>query len=375
MNNPIALRHKALKHFLANTFLVLFGTTFTLGAFDLAVYLLPKHLLPGPLRNLNLVMQIRSETFFVRDPELGHMIRPGTDFFFPGEEFRFRLQTRLNFPNAGFRGGTLGGPVWGAAFGDSFTFGAGVDQAKSWVGQLADLTKREIINFGSPGQGPHQYTRIFRRYGAPLLPKFVFYGLFTNDLKDGIRFEGRRANPEKRLSAKQFMKRYSASYNVFGNFFRSLKRMSKNDTRNEIGLKLLERKLRSPYGVAENKFASAWAAVAREIEDAVEETKRINATFVLLYFPSKEEVYWELAKDKIEAIDLFKERIERLRKVTLTFCASRHLWCLDLTPALKARGLRGEKLYYPVDIHWNEEGNTVVAQEIYKFLVEKKLIE
>jgi SGNH hydrolase-like domain, acetyltransferase AlgX len=133
--------------------------------------------------------------------------------------------------------------------------------------------------------------------------------------------------------------------------------------------------LRSPYGVAESRFASAWTAVARQIEDAVEESKRINATFVLLYFPSKVEVYWELTKGKIKEIELFKERIERLRKVTMAFCVSRGLWCLDLTPALKARGQRGEKLYYPVDIHWNEEGNTVAAREIYEFLVEKKLID
>jgi hypothetical protein len=367
-----------VKSFLAKTALVLLSICFTLGAFDLIVYLLSKYLLPDPLRNLNSVMQIRSGTHRVRDPEIGYMIMPKTDFFFPGKEFRFRLQTRLNFPTAGFRGGTLGGPVWGAAFGDSFTFGAGVDQAKSWVGQLAELTQREILNFGTPGQGPHQYTRIFRRYGAPFRPRIVFYGLFTNDLKDGVRFERRQANgekPEKKFSAKKFMRRYSTSYNLLGILFSKLKEMRKNDTRNEIGLKLLERHLRNPYGVGESRFASAWIAIAREIDDAVEESKRINATFVLLYFPSKEEVYWELTKDKIKDVEVFTERIERLRKVTNAFCVSRGIWCLDLTPALKTRALRGEKLYYPVDIHWNEAGNTVAAQEIYKFLMEKNLIE
>jgi GDSL-like Lipase/Acylhydrolase family len=366
-----------LKGFLAKVALVLLSICVTFGVFDIAVYLIPKHLLPDGLKDLNSVMQIRSGAHRVRDPELGHMIRPGTDFFFPGEEFRFRFQTRLNLPNAGFRGGNLSGPVWGAAFGDSFTFGV-VDQAKTWVGRLAELTKREIINFGTPGHGPHQYTRILRRYGVPFRPRIVFYGLFTNDLKDGVRFESRQANgekPEKKFSAKQFMRRYSTSYNLLGILFSKLKKMRKNDTRNEIGLKLLERHLRNPYRVGEDGFASAWTAVAREIDDAVEESKRINATFVLLYFPSKEEVYWELIKDKIKDIEAFKERIERLRKVTNAFCVSRDLWCLDLTPALKTRGLRGEKLYYPVDIHWNEEGNAVVAQEIYKFLVAKSLIE
>jgi hypothetical protein len=39
----------------------------------------------------------------------------------------------------------------------------------------------------------------------------------------------------------------------------------KNDTRNGIGVKLLEQSLRSPYGVAESRFGSAWTAVARQI--------------------------------------------------------------------------------------------------------------
>jgi hypothetical protein len=92
---------------------------------------------------------------------------------------------------------------------------------------LAELTKREIVNFGTPGQGPHQYTRIFQRYGAPLRPKIVFYGLFANDLKDGIRFEGRQADrekPEKKFSAKQFMRRYSTSYNLLGILISRLKK-------------------------------------------------------------------------------------------------------------------------------------------------------
>jgi hypothetical protein len=175
-----------VKGFLAKAGLVLLSICFTLGAFDLAVYLIPKHLLPDGLRNLNSVMQIRSGAHRVRDPELGYMIRPGTDFFFPGEEFRFCFQTRLNFPNSGFRGGTLGGPVWGAAFGDSFTFGAGVDQAKSWVGQLAELTKREIVNFGTPGQGLINILESFRGMEHRFGPKLFFTGYLQTTSKMGF---------------------------------------------------------------------------------------------------------------------------------------------------------------------------------------------
>jgi len=361
-----------VKSFLAKTALVLLSILFTLGACDLTVYLLPRHFLPGPLRNLVFLME--KDTYFVMDPPIGHMIRPQTDYFFPGEEFSFRTRTRLNFPSAGFRGGTLGGPAWGAAFGDSFTFGAGIDHEATWVARLSRLTNREIINFGVPGHGPHQYTRIFQKYGAALRPKVVFYALFSNDLKDGVRFEAPPANRRQRMTAKRFMKRYSASYNIFSNVSRSFKKSWTNDTRNTVGLKLLDRRLRDPYGIADQRFESAWVGLARQIEDAHEESKRINATFVLLYFPQKEEVYWELAKHRIDSIDVFKERIDRLRKTIVAFCGARDLFCLDLTPTLKARGLRGEIFYFPVDIHWNVNGNSLVAQEIYKFLLEKKLI-
>ncbi|MDP2605832.1 MAG: GDSL-type esterase/lipase family protein [Deltaproteobacteria bacterium] len=361
-----------VKRFLAKTALVLSSILFTLGAFDLTVYLFPRQLLPGPLRNLVFLMD--GDTYYVKDPPIGSMIRPHTDYVFPGEEFSFRIQTRLNFPNTGFRGGTLGGPAWGAAFGDSFTFGAGVDQEATWVAQLSRLTNREIINFGVPGHGPHQYTRIFQKYGVGLRPKVVFYALFSNDLKDGVRFEAPQANRRQRMTAKRFMKRYSASYNILNNVSRSFRKRWTHERRNTIGLKLLDRRLRDPYGIADRKFASAWAGIARQIENAHDESKRINATFVLLYFPQKEEVYWELAKERIESIGVFKERVDRLRKTIVAFCGARDLLCFDLTPTLKARGLRGEIFYFPVDIHWNENGNRLVAQEIYRFLLEKKLI-
>ncbi|MDH3442574.1 MAG: GDSL-type esterase/lipase family protein [Deltaproteobacteria bacterium] len=363
-----------LKSFIIKTTLVLFSVSFALVAFDLTVYLLPKQLVPGPLLKIVHQMEINSGSYFRRHPTLRFTIKPNTDFVFAGEDFSFRLQTRLNYPDAGFRGGTLGGPVWGAAFGDSFTFGVGVDQAATWVGRLSALTNREIINFGVPGHGPFRYTRILQKYGVPLRPKFVFYALFANDLEDGLRFERRYDGRKQNMSVKRFLKKYSVSYNLFRNLSRALKRDLRDNSWDGIGVKLLDRKLRDPYSVPDGKFDAAWTAVATQIDNAIDESKRINATFVLLYVPTKEEVYWKLAKEKVKSIERFEERIEKLRKTTAEFCESRRLSCLDLSPALKTRGLSGEKLYFPVDIHWNEKGNSVVAEEIYKFLVENNLI-
>jgi len=367
-----------LKNTLINTALISFGVFFALSMFDVAVYLSPKDILPSPLLNLVQQMEMNSGSNYRIDPEIGILLKPGTNFVFAGDEFTFRLQTRLNFPDAGFRGGTLGGPAWGAAFGDSFTFGAGVDQTETWVGQLAKFTNREIINLAVPGHGPYQYTRILQKYGTPLRPNIVFYTLFTNDLENTRRFEERQKTQQRRnrrLSIKRFFKNYSASNNLFRNLIYSFKKQSRDDTWDGIGLKLLARKLRNPYSIPDGQFDSTWATVAKQIEAAVEESKRINAIFVFLYFPSKEEVYWQLAKERVKPIKDFEERIERLSKTAENFCRSQQLLCLDLTSALKHRGMAGEKLYFSIDIHWNERGHLVVAQEIFKFLRDKNIIK
>jgi hypothetical protein len=366
-----------LKNTLVNAALMAFGVFFALSAFDIAVYLSPKDILPSPLLNLVQQMEMNSGSHYLNHPEIGHILKPGTDFVFTGDEFTFKLQTHLNYPDAGFRGGTLGGPAWGAAFGDSFTFGAGVDDTATWVAQLAKLTNREIINFAVPGHGPHQYTRIFQKYGKPLRPKIIFYTLYTNDLEDGQRFEKRHKShksSKRTFSINRFLKNYSASNNLFRNLTRSFITKRGDNTWGGIGLKLLERKLRNPYGIPDGEFESTWAAIAKQIEGAVDESKRINATFVFLYFPSKEEVYWQLDKEKVKPIKDFEERIERLSKTTQSFCRFRQLLCLDLSSALRHLGLNGEKLYFPVDIHWNERGHLAVAQELFKFLGEKNLI-
>jgi GDSL-like Lipase/Acylhydrolase family len=364
-----------VRNLVINTALILFSVLLALAAFDFAVYWLPKNILPGPMQKLAQQMEINSGKLYRRHPALGYVIKPETDFVYFGEDFSFRFQTRLNYPDAGFRGGTSGGPAWGAAFGDSFTFGVGVDQNATWVALLSKMVNREIINFGVPGHGPYQYTRVLKIYGIPRRPKIVFYTLFANDLKDGLRFQNRKTRRKRNITFKQFLKRSSASYNLVGNFTQFLEKNLANNTWDGIGLKLLSRKLRNPHDVPEKYFQSAWAGLATQIDDAIAESRRIQATFILLYFPSKEEVYWELVKARVAAIEHFEERIQRLSKTTHDFCEARQLLCLDLGPALKDRGLRGEIFYFPVDIHWNERGHLVVAQAIHKFLIAHKIVE
>jgi hypothetical protein len=77
------------------------------------------------------------------------------------------------------------------AVGDSWTFGFGVDDAAAWTRILNDsLRPARVVNLGLIGAGPGQYTRVLERFGLPLHPSVVLYGVFPgNDLDDQEAFD------------------------------------------------------------------------------------------------------------------------------------------------------------------------------------------
>jgi hypothetical protein len=282
------------------------------------------------------------------------------------------MKTNLKFPGAGFRGGTLGGPPWGVAVGDSFTFGLGVNQEVTWIAQLANLSRHDIINPGVPGWGPQQYTRTLEQYGFRLKPKIVFYGLFSNDVGNVTRF-AKDDGHFNRFSLRQFLRLNSVTFNLFRNLRRT-KISVKDIELAGVGLRFSSESLQSRVSSDSKRFPQGWPLTRQQIETAYNESQRSNATFVLLYFPSKEEVYWKAIKEKSKSLEPLDDRIDQLRKTTMEFCHSRGFFCIDLTPALKRRAEQGEKVYFSADSHWNDAGNRIVADEIYKQLVEKNIL-
>jgi lysophospholipase L1-like esterase len=354
--------------------LALFGIVLAVFAIEFGVRLLPESLLPLSLRDLVHAMTFRAPGNYVVDPELGYLLPPATDFQSTNSEYSFRVKTNLNYDHAGFRGGTMGGAAWGVAVGDSFTFGIGVNQEATWEAQLARLSQREIVNLGVQGYGPQQYTQVLEKFGIALHPKVVFYCLFTNDLRDSEQYERWRRHPPPKFSVKVFLQNYSVLYNVIHQWRRARTQGSRYVDLHEVGQDLSLRKLRDEIVADSRRMATAWPLVARAIDKAFDQSRQTNTTLVVLYFPSKEEVYWDLIKQKMKSLEAFDDRVDQLKKATLQYCQSRQLICLDLTPALKRRAHLKEKLYFSIDTHWNELGHKVVAAEIYQFLVGQRLL-
>jgi SGNH hydrolase-like domain, acetyltransferase AlgX len=361
-------------NFLEKAGLVFFGIVAAVVTLEVGARLVPRRFLPSSLLPIIQEMEgrLHSTDPYLPDPDLWYVIKPGTDLIFQHPEAKFKIKTNLNFPTAGFRGGTLGRPAWGVAVGDSFTFGFGVNQEATWIAQLAKLSQREIINLGVPGWGPQQYTRTLERYGFPLHPKIVFYGLFSNDVGNVIRFAKDEGHFNE-FSMRRFLRLHSVTFNLFRRLRRAKKAVNDIEL-GDVGLKFSSANLKDRIISDGKRLSRGWASTKREIERAYRDSQRLSAVFVLLYFPSKEEVYWESIKEKTKSLSSFDEGIDQLRKTTLGFCQSSRLLCIDLTPALKKHASQREKVYFSFDTHWNEAGNRFVAEEIYKGLMAKKIL-
>ena len=247
-----------MKPFFGKALAILFGIVFAILLLEILGRALPVSLLPTALHTLIEEMAIGTRRYSLVHNDLKHTIKPGTDFELKQPEFVFRFKTNLNFPDAGFRGGTLGGPVWGIALGDSFTFGSGVNQEATWVARLATLANRDVLNLGVPGYSPTQYTRALEKYGLSLSPKIIFYALYTNDLVDSISFEKWLNGHRKKPTIKNYLRQNSITYHLFSKLRGWQKPRSRTIEVPDVDVKLMPRKLNDPYGLGKNSYDSGW---------------------------------------------------------------------------------------------------------------------
>jgi hypothetical protein len=307
----------------------------------------------------------QAENFFTADAEIGFKIPPDTDFVLKHPDYTIRIKTNLNLKDAGFRGGVLGGPAWGVAVGDSFTFGIGVEQEETWTALVARSVQRDVVNLGIPAQAPPQYTRVLERYGLPLKPRVVFYGVYFNDLEPATV----SVRTGQRFSLGRYIRDYSYAFNLIrqSRFTSAAPAALANTNNGEISLDAAG--LRRMLEDQTEHFAERWATVASQIDEAVAEARKADAQIVILYLPSRWEVYW----DSLKRANHFPESMDvsQLRNTLAQHCEAHHLSCLDLITSLKSAADEGKHLYLPIDGHWTREGNRVVADGIRAYLANR----
>ncbi|MGE5232894.1 MAG: SGNH/GDSL hydrolase family protein [Acidobacteriota bacterium] len=116
-------------------------------------------------------------TYIVYDRELGWTVRPNASKSF------YRANAAGIRADREYAPEPPAGVVRLAAFGDSFTHASDVPNDSTWEARLEALDPRlEVLNYGVPGFGPDQALLRYRREGARFHPQVVLLGYMSENI-------------------------------------------------------------------------------------------------------------------------------------------------------------------------------------------------
>lgn len=265
------------------------------------------------------------------------------------------------------------------ALGDSFTFGMGVEQEKTYPAQLERILNEgnhtvEVINCAVTGYDMWQHNVALQKKARTYRPDLVTLGVFVNDLLYSLApleisqpgYQGE--NPFTRKGVRSWLHRIYI-YNVM----RNLEDRLKYRFRSRFDAKYLQgiaaRRLiwgpenpddihyRLMAGKAERRF---YLAFRRALSEFVITATDSGANVLILMIP--------------DSVQLHDASMQSLNSFVKKTAGSLNVSFLDLTPVLETQD-DPESLYlFPDDAHNSPKGLRVIAEAIANELEKTKLL-
>jgi hypothetical protein len=291
----------------------------------------------------------------------------------------------------GFRPNSAGPPYEIVLVGDSF-LAMGEDDASTLSERLRAVSGRATFNLSRSWYGPYQYLELLKRYGLALRPKVVLLGFYAgNDIED-IR-EYHRWLREHRYyfyadhAQRSFVVRYAIALADTGASLRDtiakrLARQTRPVAPGEIhpNLGLIRVGAQAvpmvfgdwnPAGSAAQLLATAeWQALHALLTEFHHLCRAEGILPVLLYIPSKSQVYAEAALPHsgqrfVQAAARQHPIRTNMVEAITTLAQQIELPLINLLPYFEQQAEAGRLLYYPFDTHWSGEGIQAAADYVW----------
>ncbi|HVG08557.1 MAG TPA: GDSL-type esterase/lipase family protein [Thermoanaerobaculia bacterium] len=302
------------------------------------------------------------------DPPRRYRIAPG---FRGSISNQVEFDTEVSTNSLGLRGPEVG-PKRGLrilALGDSFTFGVGARQEKTWPARLAKILGAEVLNAGAPGFGVPDAVGWYEQYGVKLDPDVVVLTVFlANDLQDASPDQPKVAVVDGALVVPGETGGLRRWLYYHSHLFRLLKTsVLEGGLRTMLGL-------REPWAVRElrSEFAMYSPNLPEELQRGAEATEkavgRLAGKKVLaVLIPSLPQVDPAKWKAVLAQLGLDPAQHDPLRPNRLfRGIFERHrIPVLDLTDTFRKAGKR---IYYPIDQHLTPEGYELMARSVAEAL-------
>jgi len=343
----------------------------------------------------------RSMPWTVFHPDRGWALQPGEYVHFDLDESR---ETRVSINDLGMRNPPVSlavppGKKRMSILGDSFVFGAALNDGETVVGQLRGMLgdRYEVVNLGVEGYGTGTETLwiedlVSRGYVPGEAIVLVF---FTNDILDNLGLAYSTGEPQSHIpsfwvdgtGALQHTRPETLSAYPWGQklarrwmFYRYLRTRAANlMLANPWMLDLAEKlgfhpKARRTPGVVEGFYSPGWQNRWRTTEQVLAHLsrlarERLKSQLYIVFVPSPFQVVAPLQKvvarqapgNPIYAA--FLQDVDRPQRCLREFCARTRLPFIDTTAPLR-RGARARPPYFPFEAHLNPFGAGIVAAAI-----------
>jgi hypothetical protein len=359
--------------------LVLVSLTFAIFILEIATQLLPA-LIP-PIIGFYFGDENLEEWGLTGDQELGLKYAPNlVEFPTPfnndmGQRSSYPVSTTsFSYNGIGFRDDGIDGEPFAVVVGDSFASCAGVKMESCWVELLELETEKDFANLGVITYGPQQTQRMLTTYGLPLNPKLVIWVLFANDPDDAWRFdhfgkvEAREAKVWQNPIQNWLMKN-SRTYLVLAffwynrHFFYNLATETARDMSVESNLVWWETvtDLTNPDTQESIRLAQ------QSILEAKQQAELQGAAFVLVIFPTREQIYY--------ANPVFQAQLDAFSQTFVEFGRQHGLSVINLTPGFRNKIDQEPFIYFKYDIHLNERGNEIAAELLKEHLLKEAMVQ
>jgi hypothetical protein len=355
--------------------IVVASSLFTFMMLEITLRVAPGLLTEGA--RLRVHWQASSQRWYIPHPYIGHLHLPAA--LASSKTARPGLEQMVEHDPWGFRNHwPWPQQVDILAVGDSFTYSQMVDDEQAWTTILAQrFPHSQVMNLGLIGAAPQQYLRVYETFGVNLAPKVLLVGIFLeNDLWGAGEFDrwwkakGREAFPEfgskgPTSGIRAWLVRKMTGLYIFALLqdFRESHRAASLLSGRSIRLSsggpiqlvpslLTHMAIFAQYGRPE------FMLILETIEQINALAQKNHTECLILFFPSKEEVYLPLLGEK--AANLSEPFISELDKRGISY--------LDLRPSFHQQAAAGKQLFFEVDGHPNVLGYTLIAETVFEHL-------
>ncbi len=268
--------------------------------------------------------------------------------------------------------------------GDSFQFGVGVQSNQTYLKLLErELQQKgfhaEVINAGVLGYGTRQELQYFKDEGRRYKPEIVILSFYQNDLldnmltaescnrfvRDGYLVDNFTASQRAAsFKIKLFLNQKSDLYCLAKNSaLRLAPKIRIGDIQanlsSETVLTYLEKGNLSP--AIQERFNVTFGLIL-QLKQAVQAD---GGRLIIVIIPDQLQVDKNILKTITDSyrLDIDKYDLTKLGKILVQFATSQNITAIDLLPDFQQQA-GNEKLYYPIEAHWNPRGHLLAAEVV-----------